>query len=290
MPVPKPKFETARTRHFRAGKIDGVSENTIANIEKFGCAVLHIKEKEEDRARFSYTVGVFDTSGAPEIIVVGLLTDTAHFLLNAAVKRLRDGADLTASRQSELIEGVDCEFRPVGSKWISHVMVQANRYYGESPFPVLQTVYPDLNGRFPDDEDFNPYFAQPMLQPDAPMTRLEEDFWASNNPKSSPFDWKFPDPPHTAAFLSKTVHEGTEEVTYVSHDVEDGAWQFLGDLMDEGGGPVISCLHHPIDKDPTLKELADLPIGWCATRAKTGDPWLREEKPPEDSSGDTETE
>jgi hypothetical protein len=163
-------------------------------------------------------------------------------------------------------------------------MVQAARYYRNSTFPVLQVIYPDLNSRFPKEEGFNTYFAQPMLQPDAPMTRIEEDFWASNDPKSSLFDWKFPDPPHTGAYLSKTVHEGAEEVTYVSHDSDDGAWQFLGDLMDEGGGPVLVCLHHPIDKDPSLKELADLPQGWYATRAKPGDPWLREVSPSEDPS------
>ena len=45
--------------------------------------------------------------------------------------------------------------------------------------------------------------------------------------------------------------------------------------MSEGGGPVLVCMHHPIDADPTLKELADLPIGWCAERDEPGKPWVR---------------
>ncbi len=45
--------------------------------------------------------------------------------------------------------------------------------------------------------------------------------------------------------------------------------------MSEGGGPVISCLHHPIDADTSLSELADLPLGWFAKRAKPGEPWVR---------------
>jgi hypothetical protein len=88
-------------------------------------------------------------------------------------------------------------------------------------------------------------------------------------------EWKFPDPPHTTAFLSQTIHDGTEPVTYVSHDADDGTWQFLGDSMSEVGGPVISCLHHPIDSDPTLTELADLPLGWSAERERLGEPWVR---------------
>lgn len=113
------------------------------------------------------------------------------------------------------------------------------------------------------------------MQPGAVMTRVENDFWASADPKSSLFNWKFRDDPHTRVFLSETVHKGTEPVTYVSHDAEDGSWQFLGESMSDGGGPVISCFHHPIDSDPSLAELADLPLGWYAERDRVGEPWTR---------------
>ncbi|HTJ29428.1 MAG TPA: hypothetical protein VL346_02960, partial [Acidobacteriaceae bacterium] len=94
--------------------------------------------------------------------------------------------------------------------------------------------------------------------------------------------------PHTNTYLSQTVYDGKEAVTYVSHDADDGAWQFLGDKMDDGGGPVLVCLHHPIDSDSSLKELADLPIGWCAHRTALGEPWIRSEIPPYDGEDATE--
>ena len=140
-----------------------------------------------------------------------------------------------------------------------------------------------MQNRFPEDKEFEEYFRQPLLQPEAPMTQVEEDFWASADPDSSLFNWKFPDPPHTRVFLSKTIHEGTEEITYVSHDIEDGAWQFLGDSMADVGGPVISCFHHPIDKDPTLAELANLPPGWYAQRETPTAPWTRHQQAPEET-------
>jgi hypothetical protein len=40
------------------------------------------------------------------------------------------------------------------------------------------------------------------MQPDAPITRVEDDFWASQDRKSSLFNWKFPDPPHTGAIAA----------------------------------------------------------------------------------------
>ena len=80
------------------------------------------------------------------------------------------------------------------------------------------------------------------MQPDASMTRVEDDFWASQDRKSSLVNWKFSSPPHSEAYLSKAVHTGTESVTYVSHDEDDGAWQFLGDSMTDTGA-VLVCLH-----------------------------------------------
>ena len=114
-----------------------------------------------------------------------------------------------------------------------------------------------------------------LLQPDAPETAVGRDFWASANPDSCLFNWGFPDPPHTLVFLSKPVQTDAEPITYVSHDIEDGAWQFLGPSMSGGDKPVISCFHHPNDKDPSLKELADLPLGWYAERAERDAPWVR---------------
>ncbi|WP_204101549.1 hypothetical protein [Occallatibacter savannae] len=69
-------------------------------------------------------------------------------------------------------------------------------------------------------------------------------------------------------------------MTLVFHDL-NGDWQFLGETYIESGGVAV-CLHHAIDADPTLKELADLPLGWCAEREKLGDPWARSQFEPED--------
>ena len=277
------KFQTARTQKFRATALSKEDERTISHVEEFGCSVVSVK-REKYGFGWSYTVGVFDTSGRPEIITVGLLPDTAHFALNEAAKRLRAGVDLTKGRHPDLIGNVDCKFRPVDPKWVEHLMGWALWYYDGDTFPVVQAVYPDLQNRFPGDEGFDKSFEQPLMQPYAPMTRTEDDFWASADPKSSLFRWKFPDDPHTRVFLSETVHKGTEPVTYVSHDADDGSWQFLGDSMSDGGGPVISCFHHPIDHDPSLAELADLPLGWYAERNGVGEPWTRKKHSTDDIS------
>ena len=276
-------FETERTRNFRESALSPEDDRTIGHIEEFGCSVVSVKRTNSGLG-WSYTIGIFDTCGKPEIITVGLLPETAHSALNGAAKLLRAGVDLTKGRYRDLVGEVECEFRPVDRKWVEQLMGWAMWYYDRADFPVLQAVYPDLENRFPEHEAFDKTFEQPLMQTAAPMTRVENDFWASNDPKSSLFNWRFPDPPHTGVFLSETVHNGTEPVTYVSHDSEDGAWQFMGDTMRDGGGPVISCFHHPIDRDPSLAELADLPLGWYAERPKVGEPWVRTKHSPDHGS------
>jgi hypothetical protein len=274
MPEPTRKFETERTRRFRATELSERDLRIVTNIETFGCEVIQVKSSATSPT-WSYTVGVYDTCGKPEVIGVGLKERTALFLLNEAARRLREGADLALGRHRDLIAGVECEFRPVDQKWVKHLMGWATWYNGDADFPVLQAVYPDRDNRFPEDAGFDEYFKQPLLQSGTTMTSVENDFWASTDPKSSLFNWKFPDPPHTRVFLSEAVHSGGEPITYVSHDIEDGAWQFLGDSMSGDREPVITCFHHPVDEDPSLNELADLPLGWWAERTRPGESWIR---------------
>jgi Domain of unknown function (DUF4262) len=278
MPNASRKFETPRTRQFRATGLNKGDDRTIGHIEEFGSSVAQVKRTEYGLG-WSYTVGVYDTAGKPEIITVGLPEKTALFALNEATRRLRSGVDLTQGRHRDIVGDVECEFRPVDPKWVEQLMGRAIWFYGGTDFPVLQAIYPDLENRFPEEEGFDNTFERPLMQSGAPMRKVEDDFWASTNPKSSLFDWKFPNPPHTGVYMSNAVHTGLEPITYVSHDEEDGAWQFLGDSMIESGG-VLVCLHHPIDDDPTLKDLADLPIGWWAERSKPGDRWIRHKQEP----------
>jgi hypothetical protein len=248
-------------------------------IEKFGCQVMSVGSGSVSPA-FTYTAGVYDTSGQPEIITVGLPATVAHSALNHAVDLMRAGVDLSIGRHSDLIRDVDVEFRNVDSKWLHQVMLRTDWFYEGADVPALQMIYPDLENRFQYEEGFNDFFAQPILSGEIIHGTFEDDFWASHDAASSLYRWKFPDSPHTSAYLSETVHTKQEAVTYVSHD-HDGDWQLLGDKMADGGGPVLSCLHHPIDEDLTIAELADLPAGWYATREKPGAPWERFEHPPE---------
>ncbi len=90
--------------------------------------------------------------------------------------------------------------------------------------------------------------------------------------------WPFADPPNTAVFTSRKVMSSADWVQYVTHDADDGAWQFHGPSSPTAEeDAVVVGLGSIVKRDPSLKELADLPLGWRAWRAAPSAPWQRRE-------------
>ena len=284
MPEAMPKYETERIRVLRSEERSRFESEELDIIEKHGSMILHVQYPDEPRPGFSYTIGLYNTRQTPELITCGLSTRAALAALNHAADLLADGVVLTTGRHHNVIGNVDVEFRPVDRMWIEVLMLSAVWFNGNADFSALQLVFPDLENRFPEDNGFDPHFDQPLLQLGAPMRQIEEDFWDEHAPAGKFYKWRFPCSPRSQAYVSKAVHDAAEPVTFVSHDADDGAWQFIGDTDVESVGVALVCLHHPIDSDPSLKELADLPRGWCAERGTPGEPWIRSEFPSQDET------
>ncbi len=134
MPEHTRRFETERTRRFRQSGLSERDERTISNVETFGCEVVQVKRNSAGPG-WSYTLGVHDACGQPEVITVGLREETAHFSLNEAADRLRNGINLAEARHRDILGEVECEFRPVDPKWVRHLMGWAIWYYDGGAFP-----------------------------------------------------------------------------------------------------------------------------------------------------------
>jgi len=91
-------------------------------------------------------------------------------------------------------------------------------------------------------------------------------------------DWKFLEPPNMAVITDKRILSGEEWIAFVSHDDEDGAWQFHilngSRTLSETDGAVVS-LREIIELDRSVEQLADLPLGWHARRGEPDAPWKR---------------
>src|SRR4051812_30835929 len=89
--------------------------------------------------------------------------------------------------------------------------------------------------------------------------------------------WPFGDPEETEVITLERILQGRSSVLLVTHDEDDGAWQFLdGEHVFEDDGAVV-CLGEMVQLDPGLGQLGDLPVGWYAWRPEPGQPWRRAE-------------
>lgn len=103
---------------------------------------------------------------------------------------------------------------------------------------------------------------------------------AHNFPDS---EWPFSDPDNVVAISTIRVFRENFPILRVSHD-RDGDWQILCDTTVETKDAIIVCLGCAYQRDQTIGELADLPMGWTAWRDYIGGPWIREQKMPEDET------
>jgi hypothetical protein len=89
-----------------------------------------------------------------------------------------------------------------------------------------------------------------------------------------PDPWSFDQPPNAAAITLRRIIKPSiippSDVLFVSHDEDDHGWQFLdgGPVTPEDGA--IVGMGTMLMHDASLVEIADLPPGWIATRAKIG--------------------
>jgi hypothetical protein len=90
-------------------------------------------------------------------------------------------------------------------------------------------------------------------------------------------EFPFPErrfPCHLGAVVQRTVFTGEEPAREVIH-TQDNSW-LVGDGVNDPnlpGAVVVAGLSHIADADPTIGELAALPLGHIAERAGPGSPW-----------------
>ena len=94
---------------------------------------------------------------------------------------------------------------------------------------------------------------------------------------SAQTEWPFKDPKNTVTFTTVGVIKKHAPVCRVCHD-DDGAWQFLTGASVTMAEAMIVTLSHVVGTDQSLFELADLPLGWVATRENAQSPWRRSQK------------
>lgn len=85
---------------------------------------------------------------------------------------------------------------------------------------------------------------------------------------------KFKVPLNTAVFTTIHVMKEKSPIVWISHEL-DGDWQFMGSETFEDYTKIamVVSLKQVIKIDKSILKVADLPIGYCATRKRKSDKW-----------------
>ena len=137
---------------------------TRKHIADYGLSVLHVHE-EPGSPGFAYSIGLWETFGHPEILIIGLRREQGHGIINACADLIRAGTVFReGERYSDVLKGYAVEFLEIAPDYHPTYLGSAIRFYGKR-VPALQIVYPDRDGRFPWDEGTDGMFheAQPLL-------------------------------------------------------------------------------------------------------------------------------
>ncbi len=88
-------------------------------------------------------------------------------------------------------------------------------------------------------------------------------------------EFKFKDKRTTSVLTIKQVIIENQPVLFVNHNKDDGTWQFFSRDNFKMKDAIVVSLQEIIEKDPTLNDLFDLPLGWQASRESVSDAWAR---------------
>ena len=87
-------------------------------------------------------------------------------------------------------------------------------------------------------------------------------------------DYPFEDSANTASIICRhIVHEG-KPVLYVSHDEEDGMWQFMCGGTHNTEDAMVVALKEAYDCDNSVGALSQMPCGYYAERETQNSDWV----------------
>jgi hypothetical protein len=87
--------------------------------------------------------------------------------------------------------------------------------------------------------------------------------------------WYFTDARNTAVFTTLDIIEEVAPILLVTHNQDDGSWQFFTGKTIADSEAKIVALDEIIVRDLSIIDLSDLPLGWSADRDSCTSPWKR---------------
>jgi hypothetical protein len=124
-------------------------EAIVRNVRKHGC---HIVSIWDGKPQYAFSVGLFLNYGHAEMVIFGLQASDAASIINGVRDRAAAGRSYAAGDNcDDILTDRQVAFAEVPLRAYDTYLGTAIWFYGKCrrPFPCLQMVWPDREGRFP---------------------------------------------------------------------------------------------------------------------------------------------
>ena len=125
-----------------------------SNIIKHGFHITYVLE-EINYTPFGYSTGLYKNFGIPEVFVSGLPNGLTNTIITNYAKIYKDGQIAFHQKTNDLIDRFSVYLIPVESSSLKEKVLSSYRLYDGSEFDSIQIIYPDLNGLFPEEKNYD---------------------------------------------------------------------------------------------------------------------------------------
>ena len=144
---------------------DEIERRVQEDIERFGWHVALVPGEGETPG-WAWTLGLFERFEHPELAIFGMPLEDMHRVLNLLGLRVKRGLRLgDGARVAGIFQGYALALRQVDARWVDPFFGNVAWHYERADVPLLQVLWPDPQGRFPWEDDFDPAWRreQPLL-------------------------------------------------------------------------------------------------------------------------------
>jgi hypothetical protein len=145
--------------------LDEAEQSFVAKIREHGWFRTSIFG-EEEAPGYAFTTGFWVNASQPELIIFSMKNETAHSVLWDLFRDAKSGQALPVGKRTDAVfANLPAYAFPVARRHYRDLLGWSWWFYGGGDFPCLQIVWPDRDGRFPWQPDFDVEFAgdQPDL-------------------------------------------------------------------------------------------------------------------------------
>ncbi|MBB4803948.1 hypothetical protein HNP37_004028 [Flavobacterium nitrogenifigens] len=129
-------------------------KNVYDNISSKGYHVTAVLE-EKNVTPFAYSTGIFENFNIPELFISGLGPNLSGQIIENYVEKYKSDKIQLNKKIDDLIDTFPIYLIKVKNDDLLEYVLTSVKFYKNKKFEYLQLIFPDLNGKFPNDLSYN---------------------------------------------------------------------------------------------------------------------------------------